>query len=397
MFAERGEATGADRARTGRGPRHRAALRREGRRGQRFSAREVLGRRRRARSRRRARPSDRLPARGARRAPARRCRSPRGARRARVRRAGARRRVDPGERSRSTSPLAPLHQPHNLAPIRAMLERSPRAAAGGVLRHRVPPRRAAGGAGVRAAEGDHRPRRAPLRLPRPLVRVHRSGAAAIRRARGTGQTVVLHLGNGASMCAIADGRSVASTMGFTAADGLPMGTRCGSLDPGVMLYLLDELEMDARAVEKLIYQQSGLLGMSGVSSDMRTLRGQRRAAAPRTRSTSSSTGSAASWVRSRQRWAGWTRSCSPPASARTAVRCARASAGTPRGWVSNWTQRPTNARRPADQHRGEPGRRLGDPDRRGTDDRAPRPQPDRPTLTRPPMPVAAGTARAVQL
>jgi acetate kinase len=60
-------------------------------------------------------------------------------------------------------------------------------------------------------------------------------------------------------------------MGFTAADGLPMGTRCGSLDPGVILYLMDELEMDARAIEKLIYQQSGLLGVSGISSDMRTL------------------------------------------------------------------------------------------------------------------------------
>ena len=82
---------------------------------------------------------------------------------------------------------------------------------------------------------------------------------------------MLHLGNGASMCAIAAGRSVASTMGFTAVDGLPMGTRCGNLDPGVMLYLIDELRMDARAIEKLIYQQSGLLGVSGVSSDMRTL------------------------------------------------------------------------------------------------------------------------------
>jgi acetate kinase len=60
-------------------------------------------------------------------------------------------------------------------------------------------------------------------------------------------------------------------MGFTAADGLPMGTRCGSLDPGVVLYLIDELRMDARAIEKLIYQQSGLLGVSGISSDMRTL------------------------------------------------------------------------------------------------------------------------------
>jgi len=64
---------------------------------------------------------------------------------------------------------------------------------------------------------------------------------------------------------------VASTMGFTAVDGLPMGTRCGNLDPGVILYLLDELKMDARAIEKLIYQQSGLLGVSGLSSDMRAL------------------------------------------------------------------------------------------------------------------------------
>jgi acetate kinase len=70
---------------------------------------------------------------------------------------------------------------------------------------------------------------------------------------------------------MANGRSVASTMGFTAVDGLPMGTRCGSLDPGVILYLLDELKMDARAIEKLIYQQSGLLGVSGISSDMRAL------------------------------------------------------------------------------------------------------------------------------
>ena len=95
--------------------------------------------------------------------------------------------------------------------------------------------------------------------------------AGARRAAAAGKVVVLHLGNGSSMCAIAGGRSVASTMGFTAADGLPMGTRCGNLDPGVVLYLMDELEMDARAIEKLIYQQSGLLGVSGISSDMRTL------------------------------------------------------------------------------------------------------------------------------
>jgi acetate kinase len=73
------------------------------------------------------------------------------------------------------------------------------------------------------------------------------------------------------MCALDGGRSVASTMGFTAVDGLPMGTRCGAIDPGVILYLMDERGMDARAIEKLIYQQSGLLGVSGVSSDMRTL------------------------------------------------------------------------------------------------------------------------------
>jgi acetate kinase len=86
-----------------------------------------------------------------------------------------------------------------------------------------------------------------------------------------GRTVVAHLGNGSSMCAMAGGKSVASTMGFTAVDGLPMGTRCGNLDPGVVLYLMDELGMDARAIEALIYKQSGLLGVSGVSSDMRAL------------------------------------------------------------------------------------------------------------------------------
>jgi acetate kinase len=86
-----------------------------------------------------------------------------------------------------------------------------------------------------------------------------------------GKVVVLHLGNGSSTCAMTNGRSVASTMGFTAVDGLPMGTRCGSLDPGVILYLLDELKMDARGIEKLLYQQSGLLGVPGISSDNRAL------------------------------------------------------------------------------------------------------------------------------
>ena len=87
-----------------------------------------------------------------------------------------------------------------------------------------------------------------------------------------GRVIVAHLGNGASLCAMRDGRSVASTMGFTAVDGLMMGTRTGALDPGVLLYLMDERGMDARQIEELIYSKSGLLGVSGISSDMRTLR-----------------------------------------------------------------------------------------------------------------------------
>jgi acetate kinase len=86
-----------------------------------------------------------------------------------------------------------------------------------------------------------------------------------------GRAVVLHLGNGASMCALDAGASVASTMGFTAVDGLMMGTRSGNLDPGVLLYLMDERGLSPRDVEHLLYAQSGLLGVSGVSSDMRTL------------------------------------------------------------------------------------------------------------------------------
>src|SRR5262249_54548926 len=86
-----------------------------------------------------------------------------------------------------------------------------------------------------------------------------------------GRTVVLHLGNGASMCALRGGVSVASTMGFTAVDGLPMGTRCGALDPGVLLYLMHDRRLDVVDLENLIWRESGLLGVSGVSSDMRVL------------------------------------------------------------------------------------------------------------------------------
>lgn len=86
-----------------------------------------------------------------------------------------------------------------------------------------------------------------------------------------GNVIVAHLGNGASMCAMQGGRSVATTMGFTALDGLPMGTRCGDLDPGVILYLLNVLNMSSEDIAELLYKESGLLGLSGISGDMQTL------------------------------------------------------------------------------------------------------------------------------
>ncbi len=168
-------------------------------------------------------------------------------------------------------PLAPLHQPHNLAPIRALLERLPQlpqVACFDTAFHRGQPPVAQAFALPKSITD-----RGVIRYGfHGLSYEYIAGVLPQHDPRAAaGKVVVLHLGNGSSMCAIAAGRSVASTMGFTAADGLPMGTRCGSLDPGVVLYLIDELGMDARAVEKLIYQQSGLLGVSGISSDMRTL------------------------------------------------------------------------------------------------------------------------------
>jgi acetate kinase len=83
--------------------------------------------------------------------------------------------------------------------------------------------------------------------------------------------IVAHLGSGASMCALADGKSVESTMGFTALDGLPMGTRPGQIDPGVLLYLLSEKQMTAKSLERMLYHDCGLKGLSGISNDMREL------------------------------------------------------------------------------------------------------------------------------
>jgi acetate kinase len=168
-------------------------------------------------------------------------------------------------------PLAPLHQPHNLAPIRVLLERLPdlpQVACFDTSFHRTNPEVA---------------QRFALPIELHEAGVRRYGfhglsyeyvASVLPRfdeRAANGRTVVFHLGNGSSMCGLLEGKSVASTMGFTAVEGLPMGTRTGSLDPGVILYLMDERKMDARAIEKLLYTQSGLLGMSGISSDMRTL------------------------------------------------------------------------------------------------------------------------------
>ena len=168
-------------------------------------------------------------------------------------------------------PLAPLHQPHNLEPIRALAARRPelpQVACFDTAFHRTQPREAELFALPRAfhAEGVRRYGFHGLSyewIARRLPEVSPRAAA--------GRTVVAHLGSGVSMCAMLAGRSVATTMGFTALDGCPMGTRTGSLDPGVVLWLQRERGMSLDAVESLLYRESGLLGLSGVSADMRVL------------------------------------------------------------------------------------------------------------------------------
>lgn len=168
------------------------------------------------------------------------------------------------------SDLAPLHQPHNLAALAAAGAAWPRAvqiACFDTAFHRAVPRlnqvfalpRAFFDQGVRRY-GFHGLSYAYLST---RLRACAPGIAA-------GRVVFAHLGSGASLCAVQDGAPVASTMGFSALDGLCMGTRCGQIDPGVLLYLLGR-GMDHAALTQLLYQQSGLLGLSGVSADMRTL------------------------------------------------------------------------------------------------------------------------------
>lgn len=169
------------------------------------------------------------------------------------------------------NPLAPLHQPHNLAAIRVVAEIDPdvpQVACFDTAFHHG-----------HAAVADR------FALPGELydLGVRRYGfhglsyefiarsLTEVAPEIAEGRVVVAHLGSGASMCAIDKGRSIDSTMGFTALDGLPMGTRCGALDPGVILYLIRERGMTTEAIEDLLYHQSGMLGVSGISSDMRDL------------------------------------------------------------------------------------------------------------------------------
>jgi acetate kinase len=170
-------------------------------------------------------------------------------------------------------PLAPLHQPHNLAPIRSILSNFP-----------TLPQVACFDTAFHRTHGPLADRYAiPHQLHAEGVRrygFHGLSYEYIAKALvqvapeiAKGQVIVAHLGSGASMCALNDGRSVESTMGFTALDGLPMGTRPGQIDPGVILYLMAEKGMSATNVQNFLYRDCGLKGLSGISNDMRELQG----------------------------------------------------------------------------------------------------------------------------
>ncbi|QUD86490.1 acetate/propionate family kinase [Phenylobacterium montanum] len=168
-------------------------------------------------------------------------------------------------------PLAPLHQPHNLAAVRAVLAAHPSLPQVACF--------------DTAFHHGHAPVVDRFALPRDLEAegVRRYGfhglsyeyvAGRVRELApelAAGRLIIAHLGAGASLCAVKDGHSIDTTMGFTALDGLMMGTRCGALDPGVILYLLQAKGMSAAAIEDLLYRRSGLLGVSGLSGDMRAL------------------------------------------------------------------------------------------------------------------------------
>ncbi|MDY0014370.1 MAG: acetate/propionate family kinase [Rhodocyclaceae bacterium] len=169
-------------------------------------------------------------------------------------------------------PLAPLHQPHNLRAIRTLAELMPgipQVACFDTAFHRSQPAVAQAFALPRALSAEGVKRYGFHGLSYEYIARQLPDVLGEETARGG--VVIAHLGNGASMCALREGRSQASTMGFTALDGLVMGTRTGNLDPGVLLYLMEQKGMDAKALTRLLYKESGLLGVSGLSQDMRDL------------------------------------------------------------------------------------------------------------------------------
>ena len=169
------------------------------------------------------------------------------------------------------TPLAPLHQPHSLEPVRALMAMRPdlpQIACFDTAFHHTLPAVATRFALPREYEAAGVRRYGFHGLSYEYIaRTLRQTAPAL----AAGRVVVAHLGNGASLCAIQNGISVDTTMGFTALDGLMMGTRCGTIDAGVVLYMLQQKGMAAHEVEDVLYRQSGLLGVSGISGDMRSL------------------------------------------------------------------------------------------------------------------------------
>jgi acetate kinase len=168
-------------------------------------------------------------------------------------------------------PLAPLHEPQSLAAIRAIAKERPelpqvacfdtafhRGRAAVTRRFALPREYEAAGVERYGFHGLSYEYIAGI-LPKVAPEI------------ASGKVIVAHLGNGASLCALHDGRSVDTTMSFSALDGVPMGTRCGAIDPGVLIYLMRERGMDAAALEDLLYHRSGLLGVSELSSDMHVL------------------------------------------------------------------------------------------------------------------------------
>lgn len=169
-------------------------------------------------------------------------------------------------------PLAPLHQHHNLRAVRLARERLPgvkHVACMDTAFHRTQPRVAQEFGLPRAISAEGVKRYGFHGTSYEYVSGRLPGLLGQERAHGA--VVIAHLGSGASMCALRGGKSVASTMGFTAVDGLMMSTRTGNLDPGVLLYLMDTRGWGSKELTKLLYKESGLLGVSGISLDMRTL------------------------------------------------------------------------------------------------------------------------------